>query len=272
MNIQLLKSLSLIITLITVKPNLIAQKGIRIESLQSVFIELFKDSNRLGSATGFIIRSNSNKPYLITNWHVVTNKSPVDKSWLNPKIKISPNRIKIHHNGKVIGSRIPKFEKLNDERNNKLYTEFKIGKEMVDMIALPLLDTVGTKIYPVNYKQTYESITIEPTDRVFILGFPLGFSNTALFPIWKSGMIASEPYIEQENKPIIYIDAFGYGGMSGSPVYMITDKPNFTNGNMIYNGQTYTLFMGIFSHSNSKIGVGALWSSEYLKELFKKLK
>lgn len=255
-----------------VSMNVKAQKSIRIESLQSVFLELYNDSTRLGSATGFIILSNSNKPYLITNWHVVTNKSPINKTWLNPKVKILPNRIKINHSGNAIGSRNPKFENLIDDKKNKLFEEFNIGKEMVDMVALPLTDTTGIKIYPVNYKHTYESITVEPTDRVFILGYPLGIANTALFPIWKSGLIASEPYIKQENKPIIYIDAFGYGGMSGSPVYMITDKPNFTNGNMIFNGKTYTLFMGIFSHGNENIGVGALWSSEYLKELFKKLK
>jgi S1-C subfamily serine protease len=75
----------------------------RIESVQSLYIEVLRDNITLGSATGFIIKSNTQN-YLITNWHVVTNKNPVTKNWLDPKVQISPNRIGIMQNAKTLGN------------------------------------------------------------------------------------------------------------------------------------------------------------------------
>ena len=90
-------------------------------------------------------------------------------------------------------------------------------------------------------------------------------------PICKSGLIASEPDIDQENKPIIWLDIASFPGMSGSPVYFISDKLTFKNGgtmNMI--GGTETFFMGVFSHGQD-INVGALWKGNYLKKIFQTL-
>ena len=243
----------------------------RIESVQSLYIEVLRDNITLGSATGFIIKSNTQN-YLITNWHVVTNKNPVTKNWLDPKVQISPNRIGIMQNAKTLGNYNVRFENLLDTHGNILYEEFQIGKEMVDVVAMPLKDTLGNiAIYPVNVNKGTDSLLIQPTDRVFVLGFPKGIHSAPFLPIWKSGLIASEPDIDQEGKPIIWLDIASYGGMSGSPVYLITDKLNYKNGssaNLI--GGTESFFMGVFSHGQD-INVGALWKGSFLKGLFNSL-
>jgi len=143
---------------------------------------------------------------------------------------------------------------------------------MVDVIELPLTDTQGVKIFPVNYNNTPDSILITPTERVFIPGFPVGLTSYPSFPIWKSGLLASEPDIDQENKPIVWVDDIAIPGMSGSPVYLIgtqfTDKHG---GQMMFAGQV-TYFMGVFSHGSSIIGIyGALWKASFLKPIFLKL-
>src|SRR6185312_465719 len=74
----------------------------RIESVQSLYIEVYKDNIKLGSATGFLIRSKT-RNYLVTNFHVVTNKKPTDFTWLDPLVPVSPNKIAIVHNGKKLG-------------------------------------------------------------------------------------------------------------------------------------------------------------------------
>ena len=80
----------------------------RVESVQSLYIEVFRDSLFLGKATGFVIKSNTQN-YLITNWHVATNKNPSTKNWINPKIPISPNLIAITHNGIKLGDYVDWF-------------------------------------------------------------------------------------------------------------------------------------------------------------------
>ena len=243
----------------------------RIESLQSLYIEVLHDSIFLGSATGFIIKSKSQN-YLITNWHVITSKSPVTKNWLDPKNPISPNKIGIMQNSKKLGDYNIRFEDLIDKNNSILYKEFKIGNEMVDVVALPLKDTIGDiRLYPVAFSKETDSLIIQPTDRIFVLGFPKGIHSAPFLPIWKSGLIASEPDIDQEGKPIVWLDIASFGGMSGSPVYLITDKLNYKNGsstNLI--GGSESFFMGVFSHGQ-EIDIGALWKGNFLKKLFNSL-
>src|SRR3990170_5099897 len=240
----------------------------RIESVQSLYIEVFKDSIPLVSATGFVIHSKTQN-YLITNWHVVTCKNPITKNWLYPNIHFSPNRIAIMHNAKQLGNYTVKFEDLIDRKANILYREYAIGKEIIDVVAIPLTDTLGDiKLYPVDFSKETDSLLLEPTDRLFVLGFPKGIHSSPFMPIWKSGLIASEPDIDQENKPIIWLDIASFDGMSGSPVYLITDKLTYKNGSSInLIGGTQSFFMGVFSHSQD-INVGALWKNNYLKNIF----
>lgn len=239
----------------------------RIESVQSLYIELFNDNLFLGKATGFVIQSKTQN-YLITNWHVVTNKKPSTKDWIDPKKPISPNKIAIVHNAKELGKYTIKKEALLNKKGENLFKEFTIGKEMVDVVAIPLKDTINTKIYPVDFKKTNDSIVLKPTDRLFVLGFPKGFRSSPVMPIWKSGLIASEPDIDQENKPIIWLDIESYGGMSGSPVYLITDKLQYKNGSSVMIvGNKESFFIGVFSHKK-EINIGALWKSVFLKKEF----
>lgn len=242
----------------------------RIESIQSLFLELYYKDTKLGTATGFVIRSETQN-YLVTNYHVVTNKRPDNGEWLNPKIPISPDMVKIQFLSKdTTENMIEIEERLLDKNGQPLWYENEIGNEKVDVVELPLKDTTGVEIFPVNYKTSaYDNVLKTPTERVFILGFPLGLRSDHDLPIWKSGLIASEPDFNQEGKPIIWIDAETFQGMSGAPVYfmskgMVTLKDGKS---AIISGPSK--FMGVFSH---KLPVyGALWKASYLKDIFDKL-
>src|SRR5271166_3805241 len=64
-------------------------------------------------------------------------------------------------------------------------------------------------------------MAIQIGNQVFILGYPLGFQHFIETPIWKSGVIASEPNLETpESRNRVVIDATTRQGMSGSPVIM----------------------------------------------------
>lgn len=269
-----MKKILILIVFVLILPNYVLSQNqtiTRVESVQSLYIEVFKDTVFLGSATGFVIRSKS-QYYLITNWHVVTNKNPVTKNWLYPNIQISPNRIAILQNSKLLGNYNMRSENLIDKKSNILYKEYVINTEMVDVVAIPLKDTLGDiKFYPVSFSEETESLLLKPTDHLFVLGFPMGIHSAPFLPIWKSGFIASEPDFNQENKPIIWLDIASFGGMSGSPVYFISDRLIYKNGsseNMI--GADKSFFMGVFSH-NKDINVGAIWKSSYLKKIFSSL-
>jgi V8-like Glu-specific endopeptidase len=247
-----------------------AQVITKIESVQSLYIELYRDNRLLGSATGFVIKSKTQN-YLVTNWHVVTNKNPINKQWLDT-VKISPNRIVIVHNAKTLGEYVIRDEKLLDKNDNPLWHENKIKNEMVDVVEIPLKDTNDITIYPVPYNNSVDTtILFQPTNRIFILGFPLAMHSLPFMPIWKTGTIASEPDIDQESKPIIWIDASTFPGMSGSPVYFMKNDYITKSGSSIKQfGQSMSVFIGVFSHENKGV-IGALWKAQYLRKLFNAL-
>lgn len=249
---------------IAISQNLIT----KIESLQSLYIVVRNDTNVLGQATGFVIKSKSQN-YLVTNWHVVTNKNAATKTWINPKDQNSPNNIIIFHNTKQPGSHSQRQEKLLGKNAEILYHAFTTGKDRVDVVAIPLLDTLGDiALYPVDYSNFPDSVLLRPTDRLFVLGFPKGQFSAPFLPVWKSGLIASEPDFDQETKPIMWLDIDAFPGMSGSPVYLITDSfTTIKGGNYKWPFQ-FSYFIGVFSHGSPDINVGALWKGTYLKKLF----
>ena len=251
----------------------------RAETLQSLFIEASFNNKSTGTATGFIIKSKT-QYYLITNWHVVTNKDPRTLQWINPNNKTTPNKISIFYRRKNnIGEITIKQEMLINESGRR-YVEYGIGKEIGDVVAIPLKDTAGDIcIFPLNYKNTCDSILLRPTESVFIVGFPLGFSSglsypssypLSYFPIYKHGTIASEPDVNEGDRPIMLVDADVYRGMSGSQVYYIN------NGIIVLKNEKKTLnlnayFLGILSSQNEKIKINSIWKSTYLKKFFDSL-
>ncbi|ULC58584.1 serine protease [Flaviramulus sp. BrNp1-15] len=262
---------NLILFLFFLPISAISQTITQIESLQSLYIETYNGTTKLSSATGFIIKSKTQN-YLVTNYHVITNKNPFNNKWLDPKKPVAPNKIVILHNADSLGTYILKTEHLFDKLGNKLWHENKIKNEYVDVIELPLKDTLGVKTYPVNYKKSaYDEVQITTTDRVFILGFPRGVRSFPAFPVWKSGLIASEPDFDQEGKPIMWVDAITFPGMSGSPVYFKSNQMvKLKNGkNAFVTGQSK--FMGVFSHSHKLYIYGALWKASYLEKIFDSL-
>ncbi|MFC0877762.1 serine protease [Saccharicrinis sp. FJH2] len=242
----------------------------RMESLQSLYLEVCKDGKTIGSATGFIIKSKTQN-YLVTNYHVVTNKNPSNKKWLNPNNMVSPNEIYIMHNGEKLGEYNPKVERLIKNNGKPLWFEFKIDDATADVVALPLKDTLNISIFPIIYKSRYDTLLkLIPTDVVYVLGFPKGVHSAPFMPIWKSGIISSEPDINQENKPIMWIDVNGVGGMSGAPVYFISNRYYDKSGASNIVSNQISVFLGIFSHGENDV-FGALWKAQYLKDLFDKL-
>ncbi len=130
----------------------------KIESLQSLYIECWKDSTKLGSATGYVIHSKTQN-YLVTNWHVVTDKNPVNQQWLDAKIPVSPNKLLIGQRAKVLGNNYVETEYLYNADGSKRWHENTVGSQMVDVVELPLLDTGRATVYPVNYQNGFDSIS-----------------------------------------------------------------------------------------------------------------
>lgn len=94
------------------------------ETVQSLYLELYRDTTPIASGTGFIIKSKT-KNYLVTNYHVLTNKNPVTGQWLDLKMAIAPNRVAILQNAPKLVEHVVKWEKLLDDNGKPLWHQFQ---------------------------------------------------------------------------------------------------------------------------------------------------
>jgi hypothetical protein len=120
-----------------------------------------------------------------------------------------------------------------------------------------------------------DKLSLTPGMDVFVLGYPLGLSGGGRFPLWKRGSIASEPDVDIDDLPKMYIDTATREGMSGAPVCMPKKlgsgrrkERNFPMGAMFGKGHR---FIGIYS---GRVGddpflaqLGIVWKEEAIQEI-----
>lgn len=223
-------------------------------SKTSVIIRLYHNEVcHRSTVTGFIYQFN-NKKFLITNWHVVTGVNSetgrnIDSQGFKPNLLIIENsiiehyRIELYSNNYALWYEHPRFK---DQVNN-----FNIQK--ADVVAIPLEDN---KIFnPINQNEFIRNdIKMEIGTSVFVLGYPKGI-NVNGTPIWKNATIATEPYIDVDSIPKIYIDTATREGMSGAPVIV---KLWTESNSLVNNGKLAARFVGIYSGRIPKVGTIAL--------------
>lgn len=236
-------------------------------SVRSLKLELLANGLSLGTATGFII-TESEVPYLITNWHVLVGRNP-DTNKLMSHTGALPDTVRITHHGLTLGTFVFREEKLFDTEGKRLWKEHPLGQK-IDVVALPLnpIDQ-GVQLYPFELSLANADIIAQPAMPVSIIGFPLGLTSSGSLPIWKTGHIASDPDLDYGGNPAFLIDATTRGGMSGSPVVLRSNGGHPTrSGSMIFNGQMTTLFLGIYSgRIHQDIEIGSVWKPNVISEI-----
>lgn len=91
-------------------------------------------------------------------------------------------------------------------------------------------------------------VPIEVGGDVLVIGYPRGFYDERnLFPIVKSGIIATPPDLDFEGKPYFLIDAKLFPGSSGSAVITKPIDFKIENGRAMYSTSKHFAFLGVYS-------------------------
>lgn len=203
-------------------------RNARQASYGSTLIETFFKSQdgqmlKIGMGTGFFTKIESTL-FLVTNWHVLTNRDPNNAQEALSRAG-SPTHIQLHlprignPNHFVPMDYVP----LYDIDQSPTWLEGSLGFSGADIAMLPC-SLPGDALCPlIEDFAPYRGAVLEPGIDVCIIGFPFDRNVTNPFPIWKKAMVASEPNYLINGKPFAYLDTPGRPGMSGSPVYAISD-------------------------------------------------
>lgn len=247
------------------------------DPLSSVTIPITLAFNQtiLAKATAFIYQFQS-KFYLITNWHNVTGLNPFTKMPLGANAGI-PNilHFELQSNKSSVLEWMPfSVDLYNDNCADWLI--HPVHKENVDVVAIELEvpENFMGFIRPIN-TVNFDTFKLEVADDVFILGYPFSLNGGGRFPIWKRGSIATEPEIDYDGLPKIFVDTATRSGMSGSPVIFRRQGIHTAN-----NDGKLTLdtvigriqgFVGIYSgrigKSDLDAQLGIVWKKEVIEEI-----
>ena len=230
-------------------------------------IESFLDGEGLMSGTGFIISHDADN-YLITNWHVVTCRNPLDNQPLLSTGQADPNKLNVwYHLKDRLGAWISLPEELLDnDSGDRKWLEHPDGSN-IDIVALPISNNDKAIIYPLDLKLSYTDLIISPSESVSIVGFPYGVGSLGKFPIWKTGHIASDIDLNYKNKPVFLIDATTKPGMSGAPVIAKRIGMQKTSTGFKMSGES-TKFLGIYSgRILDDSDIGMVWKPDVLDSI-----
>lgn len=232
----------------------------------SLFIRPMFGVTALSQATGFTVAIGE-QHYLVTNWHVVAGRNAGTGKVLSNTAGV-PDRLQVvFHSQKGVGQWVLKEVALTCEDGNPLWLEHPDGRK-VDVVMIPIPLDPDATYYPLDLALARADVLVGPAMPVSIIGFPLGLTAHAAWPIWKTGHIASEPEIDFADLPCFLVDATTREGMSGSPVILRFwgGFPKRDGSRVI--GGSVTSFLGIYSgrlHEDSEIG--RVWRPEVLQEI-----
>ena len=222
----------------------------------------------LTTATSFFYETSSSELYLITNWHVVTDRHP-QLPWQSRTDAVPCSlKIRLHKKQKQEADK-PYFISTSDIAEENLPINSKNGNEPrwlehpnhrfnVDVVGIPIADPVKFRekyefSVANKWKEYHEDYEPEAMDDVFVVGYPLGLSSSRSrgegLPIYKRGSIASDPIVDYLSLPCVLIDCRTTSGLSGSPVIASRSGMFHPGGKMSPNSVigTVSSFFGVYS-------------------------
>lgn len=193
----------------------------------------------LGSGSGVIAKNPLGKYYIVTALHNVSGRTPGQNTPIRKDGGI-PNRICVE--GSSVAFEIDLYDGANDpNEDHPVFLTHRDGSS-IDITLLEVPSGVRP-LYPLDSSfmvpRLNQSLPLSVGQTCYILGFPDGLIHRPLpntvFPIWKTGHIASEPKFDFDGQPKLLIDATTRKGMSGGMVVVATGVLNRLVG--IYSGR-----------------------------------
>ena len=240
-------------------------------SVSSTFVEIRANNSVLGTATGFTYEMDG-RSYFVTNWHVVTGWHPIKDVPLDPS-GLVPDKLRVRFWAKEnLGEAIwLEIELLGSDSRSKWF-EHPIFQREVDVVTLEIRLPPEAEDLPINDIPMTKDYKVEVGQEVFILGYPFGLEWGG-FPIWKRGSVASEPDIDMDRKPYLFVDAASRQGMSGSPTIFKDRRPVTILHADCRVERFFTGFIGVYSgregvsEDESKMQLGRVWKKIVIDEI-----
>lgn len=241
-------------------------------------ITMMVGEETLAVGSAFLV-DNEGVRLLVTARHNVTGRRQDDGTPLSFSAGI-PDRIAIAWpRQRPVGPDASTFEchEFSVPLNGQWFEHPTLGAQ-ADIVALPTEHAslpFDDAALAVNVSPIYEEsrAALSVSDDVFVVGFPRGLTVRSRLPIWKRATIASEPMIDVEKLPLMYIDGDTMEGLSGAPVFHKKTGAWAPEGSTMMSHDTVLgegwRFVGLYSGRTAKIAgarLGIVWKESAILE------
>ncbi len=198
--------------------------------------------------TGFLLSGNEieegkSHMYLVTNRHVFEDVNNINLC------------ITINDNGEPVIGQYARFG-LTDLKNAVVFhpnDEIDLAVlEVTGLISCIMPNGLFVKVIPLESLERFNNDSISIADKVIFIGYPedRGDHKNNL-PLVRTGIIASHPMYDYNEKPIFVIDAQVFPGSSGSPVFVESVRNSYYEGKRLFEDKTIRL-AGVISETMLK--------------------
>lgn len=231
----------------------------------------------------------------VTEMHIVTNRHVVlprvDDSERSPDQVTFRLRKMSDEQGLLDWEDVVLFQGDIAQRA-KFHPDASVDLALIDMLDL-LTDRVQhstnyvapTTLSPEDFVSNNEIDNIEVASNVIVVGYPRGFYDTAnLFPIVKSGIVASRWGARFEGQRYFLIDAKLFPGSSGSAVLSEPRDFLIKNGRILTAEEKQFAFLGVYSGDHmlidrpvevgdltivrrTSLDLGVVWYADLIEEI-----
>jgi hypothetical protein len=255
-------------------------------TLAVTFLELLFEDQVLATGSGFFWQK-GDASYLVTNWHNFSGRDPISKIPLSESAAL-PDRVRFleYEKGETepddilfqINVRQITLPLFADYPFQSLWYEHPIHGSAVDVAVLPISSEILSPKTLITSAQSLESDCIKPpfvTQDVYVIGYPLGIISGLPVPIWKRATIASEPLVDPEGLPKVFIDTATRKGMSGSVAITQTfqvgpyPKKDGSDSNtlMAITREILGVYSGRIGASAIEAQLGIVWKTHVIDEI-----
>ena len=231
----------------------------------------------LSSGTGFVFKHEDGF-YMITNWHNVSGKNPVTGEYLVTTGAVPDMISTLFRDKSQPANCMRESIGLYSDRQmlEPTWYEHPCHSHAVDVVALPLSKELcdSVRLFPINEIDFDRNFKEEVSDEAFIIGYPFSDITYLQMPIWKKASIASEPDIDLDQLPKLFVDTATRPGLSGSPVVMQRiGIHGFEGGHTVPSSMIGRIrnFIGVYSgrmgRDELQAQLGIVWKARVVEEI-----
>lgn len=221
----------------------------------------------LSEATGFLVRY-QDSVYLVTNWHVVTGRSPVTGEPLGATSAL-PDSIRVRFPvflGGTLYWTEQSLELYDLSGNASWYAHAHCPPREggTDVIILPIT-TDPPSTYAYAFVEAVDVTSIQPGMELSIVGYPFGVETGAA--VWSRASVASEPSHGFKDDPIYLVDTRSRPGQSGSPVlWAERQSPERSSDAQALQWRLAGIYAG---RVDSELDLGRVWWPVVIEEIIR---